>query len=232
MVIGGGMLANAFSAYDKIDDVVVLAAGVSNSGETRREAFGRELRLAEKTITGLGSRLLVYFSTCSIFDPEALATPYVQHKLNIETIVCEMVENYTVFRLPQVAGRTSNCTTLTNYLYHNIIKQQRIDIWDRAYRSIIDVDDVVRIVSHAVDNGMFRNRVVNVASRPSLVTDIVRILEVITGKEAVCTHRVKGFRYEIDTSDISQILKELKIDFGPDYLFRVLSKYYGPVQQK
>lgn len=223
------MLAGAFSSYEKVENVVVLAAGVSNSNETSHRAFGRERRLVEQTLAGLGNKLLVYFSTCSVYDPDAIARPYVQHKLNIEKTVSGNAANYLVFRLPQVVGNTSNPETLTNYLYNKVVSQQHFDIWKKAYRCVIDIDDVARIAAYIINNGTFRNKVVNIAQRPYLVTDILRTLERILGKEAVCTCKMKGCRYDIETNDISQILKELNIEFGPDYLFRVLSKYYRPI---
>ena len=227
MIIGSGMLARAFSAYIERNDVVVLAAGVSNSRVTRPEAFEREIRLVEQTIASIGNRLLVYFSTCSIYDPDAVGTPYVRHKLNIEKTVRDLAANYSLFRLPQVVGKMANSTTLISFLYNSIVTQQPIDIWDKAYRYIIDADDVACIVSYAIDNEMFRNSTVNVASRPCLVADLVKILEEIIGKKSVCKHREKGSYYSIDTTDIRPILEQLKIEFGPKYLTSVLSKYYS-----
>ena len=137
----------------------------------------------------------------------------------------ESVANYLLFRLPQVVGNTSNLTTLISFLYNSIVTQQPIDVWDNACRYIIDADDAVRIVSYVVDNGMFRNSTVNVASRPCLVADLVNTLEEITGKLAVCTHSERGSYYAIDTTAIKPILDQLKIEFGPEYLSSVLSKY-------
>lgn len=227
MIIGNGMMASAFSAYEEFDDVVVLAAGVSNSRETRPESFDRETRLVAKTIETIGSKLLIYFSTCSIYDPDNAATPYVLHKLSIEKMVRERVASYLLFRLPQVVGNTSNLTTLISFLYNSIVTQQPIEVWDNASRYIIDADDAVRIVSYVVDNGMFRNSTVNVASRPCLVGELVKTLEEITGKLAVCTHSERGSYYAIDMTDIKPILEQLKIEFGPEYLSNVLSKYYA-----
>lgn len=227
MIIGTGMMARTFSAYKDFDDVVVLAAGVSNSREIRSESFGRETRLIDETIDAIGSKLLIYFSTCSIYDPETVGTPYVRHKLSIEKAIRERVANYLLFRLPQVVGNTSNLTTLTSFLYNSIVTGQHIDVWDNACRYILDADDAARIVSYVVDNGMFRNSTVNVASRPCLVADLVRILEEIIGKTAVCTHSERGRFYAIDTTEIEPILKQLKIEFGPEYLPSVLSKYYA-----
>lgn len=227
MIIGSGMLARTFSIYGERDNVVVLAAGVSNSRETRLESFEREIRLVEKTIASIGGKLLVYFSTCSVYDPDALSTAYVRHKLSIEKMICDMAANYSLFRLPQVVGNTANSTTLISFLYNSIVARQPIEVWDKAYRYIIDADDVARIVSYAIDNEMFRNATVNIASRPSLVADLVKMLEEITGEKAMCTHREKGSYYGIDTTDIQPILEQLKIEFGPEYLKSVLSKYYA-----
>ena len=230
MIIGGGLMARAFATYKELDDVVVLAAGVANSRETRTESFDRETRLVKKTIDTIGSKLLIYFSTCSMYDPDTAGTPYVCHKLGIEKMVRERVPNYLLFRFPQVVGNTTNVTTLVSFLYNSIVTQQPIDVWDNARRYIIDADDAVRIVSYVVDNRVFKNRTVNVALRPCLVADLVDTLEEITGKMAVCTHSERGSYYAIDTTDIMPILKELKIEFGPDYLSRVLSKYYASKQ--
>jgi len=227
MIIGSGMMARAFSAYKEFDDVVVLASGVSNSRESRPESFERETRLVEKTIDTIGGKLLIYFSTCSVYDPDTVGTPYVRHKLSIEKAVRERAANYLLFRLPQVVGNTSNLTTLISFLYHRIVTQQPIDVWDNACRYIIDADDAASIVSYVVDNRMFRNSTVNVASRPCLVADLVKTLEEITGKTAVCTHSERGSYYAIDTTDIKPVLEQLKIEFGPEYLASVLSKYYA-----
>jgi nucleoside-diphosphate-sugar epimerase len=227
MIIGSGMMARTFSAYEESDDVVVLAAGVSNSRETRSEAFDREIRFVEKTIDTVGSKLLIYFSTCSVYDPDSVGTPYVRHKLSIEQAVRERVANYLLFRLPQVVGDTSNLTTLISFLYHRIVTQEPIEVWDNACRYIIDADDAASIVSHIVSKGMFRNSTVNVASRPCLVADLVKTLEEITGKTAVCTHSNRGSYYAIDTTDIEPILRQLKIEFGPQYLSSTLFKYYA-----
>ena len=230
MIIGSGMMARTFAAYADRDDVVVLAAGVANSRETRPEAFERETLLVEETIASMENQLLIYFSTCSIYDTDSVGTPYVLHKLAIEKLVREQVANYLLFRLPQVVGYTSNTTTLVSYLYNSVIAQQPIDVWGNACRYIIDADDVVRIVSYVVDNGMFRNNIVNVASRPYLVAELVKTLEAVTGKMALCTYSDRGSYYAIDTAGIKPILKELQIEFGPDYLASVLSKYCASQQ--
>lgn len=87
---------------------------------------------------------------------------------------------------------------------------------------------MLRALSHMLSTmERFRNSTVNVASRPCLVADLVKTLEEITGKMAICTHSESGRYYAIDTTDIKPILEQLKIEFGPEYLSSVLFKYYA-----
>jgi nucleoside-diphosphate-sugar epimerase len=115
MIIGSGMLARAFSAYAEHEDIVILAAGISNSRELRSEAYERELNLVERTISSIADRQLVYFSTCSIYDPDTANSPYVLHKLNVENMISDAVANFTLFRLPQVVGGNANSKTLISF---------------------------------------------------------------------------------------------------------------------
>ena len=227
MLIGSGMLAKVFSAYSEREDVVILAAGVSNSMEIQPEAFEREINLVKKIICSIGDRQLVYFSTCSVYDSAVAKTPYVRHKLNIEKMISEMASNYSLFRLPQVVGKSANSKTLISFLHNRIINNQPIDVWTGAYRYIIDVDDIASIVSFAIDNKFFLNSTINVASNPVLVIKLIEILEGITGKKANCSLCKKGGFYRIDTTSIKPILEELGIEFGPTYALSTLSKYYS-----
>ena len=96
------MIARAFApVYSDNQDVVIFASGVSNSSETRQEAFEREKALLSHWARG-GHRL-VYFSTCSVADPSQIRKPYVRHKLEMESIV-EGTGSYVIFRLPQIVG--------------------------------------------------------------------------------------------------------------------------------
>ena len=219
------MLAKVFSAYAERDDIVILAAGISNSRELRLEEYERELNLVKKTISSIADRQLIYFGTCSVYDPDAANSPYVLHKLNVENMISDAVTNFTLFRLPQVVGRMANSKTLISFLYKSIVTHQSIDVWSGAYRYIIDVDDVASIVSHAINNKMFTNSIVNVSSNPSLVMELIKILEDITGENAICSLIEKGSFYSIDATSIRPILEQLGIEFGPKYTISVLSKY-------
>ena len=87
IVIGDGLMARAFSGSDLPEGVVVFASGVSNSLETDLRQFKRERSLLEETLRQHPQATLVYFGTCSVYDPERSSTPYVRHKLEMESLI-------------------------------------------------------------------------------------------------------------------------------------------------
>jgi nucleoside-diphosphate-sugar epimerase len=229
MIIGSGLLAKSFGIHLKTqDDVCIYAAGVSNSSCTDHREFEREqTRLLDAFRHLPGPVLFVYFSTCSISDPSAQGTSYVEHKTRMETLVKER-SRYLIFRLPQVAGRTPNPHTLLNYLFARIIRSERFEIWGYATRNIIDAGDIVRIASDLINVDGACNETINIAS-----TRCYGMLEVVTAMGRVLNHTPifdiidRGSSYDIDTSRISASLERCRIYFSNYYLDQVLWKYYG-----
>ena len=158
MLIGSGLLANAFSAdFLHREDVCIYAAGVSNSSCTNAHEFVRERqRLVEALRQTRHVDAFVYFGTCSVADPEVRDMPYVQHKLAMERMVSRHPRSL-ILRLPQVAGKTPNPHTLLNYLYARISRSESFQLWSKAKRNIIDVSDVAVITQHLIVNNSARN---------------------------------------------------------------------------
>lgn len=228
MIIGSGLLARAFpDALLSREDVCIYAAGVSNSGCTNPLEFMRERqRLADALRQAMGVDAFVYFGTCSVADPDALNMPYVQHKLAMEQMVSAHPKNL-ILRLPQVAGKTPNPHTLLNFLYARISRSEAFDLWSKAKRNIIDVVDVALIAQQLVANNSMRNRTLNIANVVSYsMADIVSTMESVLGKPAVYNVVARGSEYPIDTSAIIPILRNAGVDFGHDYLEKVVGKYY------
>jgi len=225
MVVGSGLIASAFRQnFQERDDVIVYAAGVSNSGCRDTMEFEREEKRLVCSIEGRSEgTLLIYFSTCSIADNLLKESPYVEHKLRMESLVAEL-DNFLIIRLPQVAGKTPNPHTLLNYLYARISRSEKLRIWRDAFRNIIDVDDVAKIVEKLVDDSV-RNRIVNVANPESIqVVDLVYAMERVVGKKAVFEIVNGGSGYDIDISPIVEYLAE--DEFDETYIESVLRKYY------
>lgn len=228
MIIGTGLLATAMApVFSHREDAVIYAAGVSNSRCIDPKEYARDAsRLEQAIYEHAGANHFVYFSTCSISDLESINTPYVQHKLAMEALVCRL-PGHLIVRLPQVAGKTPNPHTLLNFLYARIARGEGFSIWTKARRNIIDCADVARIVRALVEDG-WRGRTVNVASDTDYsLIEIVRTFELILGKTATVEFLEQGGAYAIDTSLMAPYANAEDIRFDEEYLARVLRKYYG-----
>lgn len=229
MLIGSGLLAKAFSSkYAQREDVCIYAAGVSNSGCVDTHEFDRERQRLAVALQQAGNvDVFVYFGTCSVGDPEARNTPYVQHKLAMEQLVAAH-PRHLIVRLPQVAGKTPNPHTLLNYLYAKIARSEAFSLWKNATRNIIDVDDVAAIVDQLIADKSLRNIALNVANPASYpMTGIVGAMEHVVGKLAVYDVVERGSGYPIDISTVQPMMDKAKVRFGDDYLERVIAKYYA-----
>ncbi|WP_434212108.1 NAD-dependent epimerase/dehydratase family protein [[Pseudomonas] boreopolis] len=228
MIIGNGLLARAFSSsFGDSPEVLIYAAGVSNSTETRLEEFSREEEQLRRQLEGFAGKYFVYFGSCGVANDESSLSPYLRHKLRMEQIVTNC-SGGVVFRLPQVVGKTANPNTLTNYLNRKVSGGDAFNIWLRAERNLIDIDHVCAISSHLLANGLVDQQVVNIASENAVrVSDIVGILERIHGKRANYTLVDKGDPLKIEASLSWAAARELGIDLGTGYAERLIWKYYA-----
>jgi nucleoside-diphosphate-sugar epimerase len=229
MLIGSGLLAQAFARLPvHRQDACIYAAGVSNSSCTDAHEFSREhRRLSMALQQAVHVDAFVYFGTCSVADPEAQNTPYVQHKLAMEQFVSTF-PNHLILRLPQVAGKTPNPHTLLNYLYNRITRSEAFCLWRNASRNIIDVDDVAAITSQLLADPVMRNITLNVANTCSYpMPHIVSAMESAIGKPAIYEIAERGAGYHIDNRLILPVLDAADVKFDDDYLDRVIGKYYG-----
>lgn len=229
MIIGSGLLAQAFSPeYLHREDVCIYAAGVSNSGCADDHEFARErqrLMVALKQTMCVDA--FVYFGTCSVDDPEARKTPYVQHKLAMEQLVSEHPRSL-ILRLPNIAGRTPNPHTVLNYLYARISRSESFKLWSNAKRNIVDVDDAVAIAQLVIAHSLARNVTINIANAFNYpITDIVSTMERVVGKPAIYDVVERGAEYLIDIRVISPMLERAGVIFSNDYLEKVIDRYYG-----
>lgn len=209
------------------EDIVVHAAGVSNSQCRDSREFERERGLVDRTLkAATDAQCFVYFSTCSVLDPASADTAYVRHKLDMEAKVREH-RAHLILRLPQVAGRTPNPHTLLNYLNARITRGERFAIWRNARRNVIDCDDV-RALGFAVIESGLRAKTLNIAAPESYaMADIVHTMERVVRGHAVFDLLDHGAAYPIDIEETQALWGRCGIAFGRDYLERVIRKYYG-----
>ncbi|MBV5320169.1 MAG: NAD-dependent epimerase/dehydratase family protein [Sulfuricurvum sp.] len=227
MIIGNGMIANAFSFLEKDNSVLIFASGVSNSCETSSVAFGKEKKLLINAINKHLDKIIVYFSTCSIFDQGMQNSAYTNHKIKMENLIKSKSANYIIFRLPQVIGRGGNKSNLINYLYDRINSFVPISIWSDAYRDIIDIEDVVKIVMFTLKDKCIATEINIGSNKPTKVLDIVNIIENLIDKKAIISIIEKeSYANGFDISKMQQISKKINIDFNNNYTEKVIGKYY------
>ena len=231
MIVGSGLIARAFGRLESTlpAPVQVYAAGVSNSSCRDAREFARERdRLRAFVDTLDATSLMLYFSTCSVDDPESQSSSYVVHKRAMESFVRDSGRRHLIFRLPQLAGVTPNPHTLLNYLHARIVRSERFDVWALATRNIIDVDDVARIALDLIETENAENETLNIANiRNSTLPDIVHAMELAVERNAIFDLVDRGGSYSIDTQRIRASMQRTGVDFSPDYLRKTVAKYYG-----
>ncbi len=217
MIIGNGLIANAFNEYRYNDDVLIFASGVSNSMENNENEFNKEYELLKDAIS-IPSKL-VYFSTCSIVDGSK-KTPYILHKIKMEKLITECSNNYLIFRLPIVVGNTNNKNTFFNNIKNKIINKEFIDIYI-TYRYLIDVFDLSKYLPDFIEND--KNLTINVCLNNKMsVIDIVNMM----AKELEIPINVK-YIDSITTKDIdnSYFMSKMSFDYLPQYNKVLIKKY-------
>lgn len=225
MIVGNGLIANAFKEFDR-EDVVFFASGVSNSLENDKTQFQREEDLIRKTISEKPDKLFVYFSTCSIYDSSKNTSLYVSHKLNMEHIVASECSKYLIARVSNAVGKGGNQNTLINYLIHSIKNQIEIKVYTDATRNQIDVYDVAQIVLRLIDDNQL-NRIVNVAYVSNYsILEIIELVEEFLGKKGNLILEKKGQGYSIDIPDAMEYFKHNELLDREKYLKVILDKYY------
>lgn len=229
MVVGNGLIAKAFIPYyaDE-EDFLIFASGVSNSGNTSETEFAREAALLADAMAKHPSQTLVYFSTCSIYDHALGHTAYVNHKLAMEQLIQQQQASYYIFRISNLAGQTDNPHTFLNYFVQHIVSGSFFYLWKNAWRNVMDTTDMQRICSYIMQQGWYKNSIVNIAnphnySVQDIIGSIERLLQQKGNYEAVDKTSIP----EIDTAIVQQIAPLLGISFDNGYLDQLIQKYFA-----
>lgn len=228
MVIGNGLLAKTFSSFEKNDEVLIFASGVSNSLEEHNSEFEREFLMLKDAYSKNPDCTLVYFSTLSILDNEVINRKYVQHKLAMESYIQNNSSNYLILRISNAVGLSNNPYTIMNFLVNAVKNNKPITIWEFAERNLIAVDDVKFIVAELLKKGE-RNKIVNVATNYNIpVIKILQVVEAYFNKKAIVKLLPLGNKLAIDVSYIALYLKEIEKIKGKgiNYIKTLLKSYY------
>lgn len=223
MIVGNGQLAKVFQGADLKENVCIFASGVSNSSCTDEKQFEREKNLLIDTLKNNSDKKFVYFSSCALSAIEYPKNDYYKHKANMEDIIKEHSNNYYIFRVPQLFGDLILHKTLINFIYKAIEHNHKFNIYDEAYRYVIEINDVQKLVENYLDNdGCVRVDLANPYRYK--VLDIVKIFEKLLGKKAHYEVIQKEDKYTLDLTSLEDFVKEkrIDIDFGEEYLIKKL----------
>lgn len=226
MLVGKGLLANAFEHYSANSNIILFASGVSNSRELDVAKFEREFNLI-KSYSSTPSKL-IYFSTCSVIDESLKNSAYIQHKLKIEKYISENFTSFIIFRLPIVVGNTLNPHTLTNFLFNTINTEQNFVLFSKAHRYLIDVDDLNFLLSDMIDSGNYDNKIIDICfNNRASILELVLIFEKIIKKKAIYTIREEGGAYVPNNIDFLNYLRKINFNAKSTYNEDVIVKYYA-----
>lgn len=231
MVVGNGLIAKKFSHYKQNVEVVIFASGVSNSTETRMEAFERERLMVLKTIASFPDSLFVYFSTYSLTDPALKDRAYGKHKLAMENLIKEKSRQFLILRLTNIVGSGGNPNTIFNFLLNGIVSKQKLTLWKHASRNLLDVDDLVEIASRIINRRLHINKTITIANPKNYtIEEIVQVMAIYFKVKPHFHWLDKGSKVEVDIEETKEIMEELHKDYSISYLSNLLEKYYGEQQ--
>ncbi len=175
-VHGRGLMASAIRATPGVCGAV-FAAGISNSLEKDETKYTREETELSEFVGCYPAERIIYFSS---FVAVAGETRYALHKRKMESIISRAASDFLVLRLPQVVGPTQN-VTLISYLVQAARTGETIAIHQNAFRSLVDVDDVGRIISLLIDKNVTREIIAVGPPHPLPILDIVKEIEKVLG---------------------------------------------------
>ena len=227
IVVGNGLIGSHFSRLATCSDHIIFASGVSNSSSTSVDDFNREAALLKSWLKK--SDTLIYFSTCSIYDPLLSATPYVLHKLAMEKLVIGS-NSGVVIRVPQVVGNCANKNTLINFLVDKIYHNEPFILQAGAVRNLIDIDDLVSLTMFLI-NEKYPPGCYSLAMPFEYeVSRIVSCIEKHLHIESLHTLKA-GSAYSYPKSlFVEQAIKYGVIRCGEDYLDTIIAKYFSNSQ--
>jgi len=221
MIIGNGLIAKNFFNFKNQDDKIIFASGVSNSLEENDLEYQREINLLKKTLEKNSDKKIIYFSTTSTFN---IISKYTNHKTQTEKFITQNCNNYCIYRLPQLVGKGGNKNNLINFFKQSIIDAKQIFIFPDSLRSVLDVEDLVRLCFETCD--LKDKSILNIAGIEFCkIEDIVKMIsKKLNINHTLYFHKEKQDYYTINSDEINLAIKRLNIN-SDNYIKNLINKY-------
>ena len=138
-------------------------------------------------------------------------------------------QNHIIVRLPQIVGLRQNQKNLIPFIYNSIKNDVPFYVQKDTYRSIIDVEDVVKFTKYLIRKKNLNLKTISFLNTNYItVEEIVEILESILKKRA-CYKLIKSKYIKERASisnDVVNLITESGIQFNSEYNKELLMKYY------
>ena len=144
MIIGNGLIGTEMKKID-IDDILFFCSGVSDSTETLKKLFQREIDLFDDITKNFEYDKIIYFGSLPYLNNKI----FLNHKENVENKIKTLNKKYIIARLPTVVGKTGNSNNLIPFFVNSIKNSLPVNIHE-TFRSVLDVSDLKRIVEYLI----------------------------------------------------------------------------------
>ena len=238
IILGNGFVANSLHKYKlRHKNVLIFACGVANSHETALTQYIRE----EQLLTTILKRCqqenlkLVYFSSAGeVYKPglrpsQETDTPWPRSlygfkKIKFEQLIQKSGAPYLICRLPNLVGQNQNPCQLFPSLI-NQIKTGQINVFTRAKRDLLGVEDFSRALMDLLRLGC-ANKIINIVSGISTpITQIVSYMKRQIRIPCLINNIDQGEKHCFSNKKLKQLLDWPKAYFTPDYYQKVINKY-------
>ena len=221
-VIGNGFIAKKFKKYLKFikkNNVIVYAAGISNSLERNKNNLNKEINRLKKILDN-NKKKIIYISTYSVNDNSRKKKPYVKNKIKIEKIIKKISKEYLIIRLPEIIGRNKNPKTLTNFFYNNIIANKKFIVHKNVQRNLLDIDDAIKKCIKIIIINKNKNKKINILNKNFYTPlQIVKNFEKILSKKAF-------YNFNIIKKNKLSLKNNYFVNSSKNYLLKILKKHY------
>ncbi len=238
-IIGRGMIARSFAPYrDQLEDVVIFASGVSDSGENDPAAYARECdllidHLQQSIRDGLrivyfSSGGTIYGSNDGLRDEQMPLYPHTQYgrqQLLCEALIRNSGARYLIIRLANLIGPDQNRSQLIPALVAQALAG-KANLYKHATRDLLDITDFALIVIALLETlPPDGNDTIMVASGISLpVTELFATIQAELRTDARIQYHDRG---DIQRFSIEKLRLNLhgQVHFDERYPLEIVRKY-------